>query len=45
MHEWGHDENPPQQIWIPDGYLLVRRTTLNYWRDSEDGEDRRGLED
>lgn len=33
-HEWGHHGDPPQQTWIPDGYLLVHSTTLNYWRDS-----------
>lgn len=43
-HEWGHHRNPPQQTWIPDGYLLFHTTTLNYWRDSEEREGRRDSE-
>ena len=43
-HEWGHHRDPPQQTWIPDGYLLVH-PTLNYYRDSEGREGRRDSED
>lgn len=27
-HTWGHYLNPPQQMWIPDGYHLAQGTTL-----------------